>query len=323
MTIAIIGAGISGVMAYHYFKSKGYKVVVLEKNKYTGALQNHSSIFRTRTRAVSDILKCDAKEITVEKGYIDSEGNYYTEPTIMMKNEYSIKVSGSISFRSIYKDRADDERFLLSDISPIDKHDLIDEAEIKKIEGDKIFAKHHTIDYSKYDFCISTIPLPYLLEIVGLHSDIEFKKREIIIFRYQIDFDSEVYQTIYYTNPIAPIYRATLQEREIIIECMKNLYSSDNHYENITANIFGINPSNITFVKRFDMPFGKIIPIDDTNRRKLIMELSDRFNIFSLGRHAIWKNNVAADEVADDVKKIDRMINISSTHREYERRLGG
>jgi hypothetical protein len=66
---------------------------------------------------------------------------------------------------------------------------------------------------------------------------------------------------------------------------------------------------------------GKIEAINDDERKALLLELTDKFNIYSLGRYAIWKDSVGADAVAHDLERIYQMISVSQERRKYDNHL--
>jgi hypothetical protein len=53
--------------------------------------------------------------------------------------------------------------------------------------------------------------------------------------------------------------------------------------------------------------FGKIAPIPERDRRQFILAMSDRNDIYSLGRYATWRN-ILLDDVVQDVKRVESFI---------------
>jgi hypothetical protein len=51
------------------------------------------------------------------------------------------------------------------------------------------------------------------------------------------------------------------------------------------------------------------------------MKLSEEKNVYSLGRFAVWKNSVCADDVFLDIQKIESMIKSTEFGRRYENKL--
>ena len=45
---------------------------------------------------------------------------------------------------------------------------------------------------------------------------------------------------------------------------------------------------------------------------------STGYNIFSLGRYSIWKPGLMIDDVLNDIKRIENMINMNEVRRYYE-----
>ncbi len=65
-----------------------------------------------------------------------------------------------------------------------------------------------------------------------------------------------------------------------------------------------------------EQEYGKIAPVDDLPRKALLARLTDRHNIFSLGRFATWRN-ILLDDVAHDATVVKRLMALGS----YERKL--
>jgi hypothetical protein len=57
-----------------------------------------------------------------------------------------------------------------------------------------------------------------------------------------------------------------------------------------------------------EQKYAKIVNCDDRARRKFIMWATDKHNIYSVGRFAVWKEGLLLDDVFQDIKKVQRMI---------------
>jgi hypothetical protein len=143
----------------------------------------------------------------------------------------------------------------------------------------------------------------------------------IYIARCNIRLDSEVHQSLYFPGDDTPVYRASLEGKTLIIESVKELTEMQ---ITETAKAFGIGIAhwNADDVKKYTQKNGKLLPVDDVLRRKAIMELSDKFSIYSFGRFAIWKP-IRADHLISDIEKINKMISISEVDKKYSIKKGG
>ena len=53
---------------------------------------------------------------------------------------------------------------------------------------------------------------------------------------------------------------------------------------------------------------GKIVKMNDSIRKNFILQATLRYNIYSLGRLAIWKN-IVLDDMYKDMLKIKKLMN--------------
>ena len=104
------------------------------------------------------------------------------------------------------------------------------------------------------------------------------------------------HRTIYFTQPDFP-YRATLADRVLIIEGMRPVNDSDT---SMIADVFGFKNRDISSYTAYKQSIGKILPFANHIRDQIIDDLINRFNIYSLGRFAIWKP-IRVDHVVDDI----------------------
>ena len=62
---------------------------------------------------------------------------------------------------------------------------------------------------------------------------------------------------------------------------------------------------------------GKFVPLEEEYRKRLMYDLTQKHNIYSLGRHATWRK-VLLDDVVQDIDRIERMIK----HSAYDLMVG-
>ena len=55
------------------------------------------------------------------------------------------------------------------------------------------------------------------------------------------------------------------------------------------------------------MKYGKLLPIEEKVRKEFILYLTQKYNIFSVGRFATWRQ-LLLDDIVDDINVIDNMI---------------
>jgi len=305
MKITIIGSGIAGCMAANYFKNED--ITIIEKNNKVSFNYEHNAIMRMKDVSAGLILGNKLKKIKIEKNYLFNK-KLFNKPNILMKNKYSLKVSNKLCNRSI--DNFDNSfRYIFADKNnPLERFNVIYGSEI--------------ISFNEFDgnIFISTIPLPDILKILKINHDIDFNilKKSIKIIKLKLNINtSNLYQTIYIVDDYYNAYRATLQDGEIIFEF---IYKDDCDYFKEMCELlyyFGLKYCDEEY-EILDNKNGKIIEIDDEWRKGIIAELTEKYNIYSLGRYAIWKPGLMIDDLVQDLKIISKMINISKKRRKYE-----
>ena len=310
----ILGAGIAGALAYGYFRVQD--PAVYEKSKST-SVEKHKAIMRVKSPIVGRILGCNSEKIFVTKE-VYFEGQLFGSSNIMMKNLYSLKISGSILERSI-SDLRNCERYLLEEtrVPALYEHEFIGVDEESCLLK---FLNHadNQILLRGYPWCISTLPMPILLKLLNIDVGIKFKVDPIYVLRREISFDSKVNQTIYFPEAEKRVYRATLQKKLLIIESYGG-YPCDGEVE-VILSCFGILEKDQKEIERKKQNYGKLVSIDDDIRKAIIMELTDKYRIYSLGRFAVWKN-VRTDDLISDLKRIKEMITVSAVSAKYINKL--
>lgn len=309
----IIGAGMAGCIA----AMMNPNAIILEASDTPPT--NHNAVLRFREDSVSIVTGIPFNEVTVHKAiwYNDSE----RPPTPRLCNMYSKKVTNKIISRSIWNLNTV-KRY----VAPQDFHMRMIEklgdrikygAKVNDITKDKIFFKDGTFLHRGDMPIVSTMPLQIMVDLaygVSPAGQIpnfnlnrgEFQKISTLRGRVK---DSNVHQTIYYPGMDTPIYRATLTGSDLIIEMMGDnveLYDSE---ISMVEKSFGLESSDVVFEVggKPTQQYGKISPIDEKVRRRLIYKLSIEHNIFCLGRFGTWRN-ILLDDVVDDVNVIKNLI---------------
>ena len=59
--------------------------------------------------------------------------------------------------------------------------------------------------------------------------------------------------------------------------------------------------------------YQKIAPIPERDRQEILMHLTQEHNIYSLGRFATWRPGLLLDDIVQDVRRIQSMINGDSS----------
>ncbi len=292
----IIGAGMSGLLAAHYFRH--LCPVVLEKQK--SLPNNHQALLRFRTSAVSDLTGIPFKKVKVQKMAI-LDGAEYQKPNLLISNLYSRKVSGQTNARSI-GNLDDCERY----IAPGDF--------INKLSKG-IDIKYNTfVDFvnNPSNLTISTMPVAALANALGYKDLPELNTREVWTVKFDLWNNVDVYQTIYYPSHMLPLYRLSITGNTVIAEfCESPDELSD---EKIVTELskfieshFGIPCHEAIEIKRSYQKFGKLIECDTEEVKKFIGWATRNHNIYSLGRWGCHRQ-LLMDDVVKDIKQVDKLI---------------
>lgn len=304
----ILGAGLAGCLA----AISNPKAIILEGNAKPTV--SHKALLRMRTKAVSHLTGIPFKKVTVDKFIYDDDRGYQLTPTPFDIINYSRKVNSFISRRSI-TNMDPEVRY----IPPPDFHYKL----LKMLDGrikydsDITSINEITISGSKtiYDRegvgVISTIPLPVMLKATNMGGDLDFTTESsdpIYVSRFLID-NCDLYMTIYYTSPDTDVYRATISGDLLTVESMMPIdFDAINCEIDMVYRSFGDLEIIATLDQNFKQTLGKIRPIDDDDRRNLLFQLTRKFEIYSLGRFACWRQ-ILLDDVVHDIAQITKMIN--------------
>lgn len=309
--ITIIGAGMAGLLAANMLRR--HNVTILEKGP--ALPDNHSALLRFRSTAVSDATGIPFQKISVDKALYDGKTIHGTI-NLAQANAYSLIVtSGELHPRSI-KNLLPEDRYL----APEDFVEAM--ARNLKIEFSRPVT-HPREDHP----VISTVPMPIMMDMVGWEEKPAFNFQPIWTLNCKVKAPvSEVYQTLYSIAGAGSWYRATLHKDSLILEFMDEPLLDYNGADMDLAigalkvfcggearqTKFGV--SDITLRRQ---PFGKIVPIDEEQRKRFILHLTDKWNIYSLGRFATWRP-ILLDHLVRDIKHIESMI---ASGCNYSRRL--
>jgi len=307
VVMIVIGGGIAGRMAAGYFSHFNPKIYEAKNNESS----SHKAIMRFRDFSIGYLLGVSLEKVYVTKA-ICYEGNF-VDPNPKVLNLYSRKVAKGIYPRSI---RSTDpvERYIATGSfhTPMANFGYM----LNKVEPHVCsFSNGKSVDY---DVCISTIPLPVMAKAAGLVlGKTKIESYPIYIVRYKVEVPSFVYQTIYFPDPVTCVYRASLECQDLVIECQSDPdpVELQGAYE-----AFGLHSNDLYDEQRFVQDNGKIVDMDDSVRKRIIMELTEGFSIYSLGRYATWRN-ITSDVLLDDLPKIAALMKLSDSSRKYSMTL--
>lgn len=290
----IVGAGLSGLISANVFP----QATVIEaagRDKL-----EHKALLRFRSSAVADATGVEFRKVRVNKG-IWHQGEFVS-PSIRLANLYSQKVIGRLADRSIWNLDPSDRY-----IAPEDFISQLMDNCGSRIHFNTAYAGNHA---EKNEPVISTMPMGLLAKILGVADLPEFKSAPIHVTRYRVQ-NADVFQTIYFTDPSTPVYRASITGSLLIVESMDKIESADML---MLLDAFGLSLHQIDVIDDTKQSFGKIAPIDDVWRKNFILRASVDYKIYSVGRFACWRN-IMLDDVVGDLAVVKRLIKLGHYHQ--------
>jgi len=306
MNTNILGAGMAGLLAANMMRRK--KPLVVEAKSELPDL--HKAVLRFRNTSVSEVTGIPFEKIRVDKSMMTDRG-FVEKPTVYDANNYSLKATGGLENRSVWNlDQA--VRYL----APDNFVELM--ASSTKINfGIKVGLGDIKSFNEEGDLTISTIPMPIMMKIVGWDTKIDFKAncKPIWVIRATIQRPlSKIHQTIYNTDIGTPWYRGSIHKGDLMIEC--DVDPTTALYwvvENFVSCLFSLPMNQVVLSEPtcHKQPLGKILSVDDSERKDFIWHLTQEYNIYSLGRFATWRN-LLLDSVVSDVRVIEKLSGTSS-----------
>lgn len=284
----------SGLLTAHVLRKKN-PVVYEAQAKLPN---NHAALLRFRTNAVAEATGIPFKRVQVQKAIWDGE-QLVTTPTLFHNNQYSLKVSGRATGRSILN------------LDPVERYIAPPDFIARLSEGVDI---KYNSPFTGGEEGISTIPMPTLAKILGVEVPVKFESKEIWTHTVAIEYpEINLYQTIYFTQPDDHLYRASLTGSTLTLEYTTEPYRGIEPVADILLNSFGLNCHNgeCGSLESFGIKkqkFGKLLSVDDEARRTFILYATDKFGIYSVGRFATWRQ-ILLDDVVKDIGVVEKIMN--------------
>lgn len=286
----IFGAGLAGLLAGCHFPH----ATIIEAGPSTQA--GHRAVLRFRSSVVGDSVGIEFRRVRVRKGIWSNDA--YCAPNIRLANQYSLKVIGSLADRSIW------------DLEPVDRYIAPETFQAQLVEriGNRIHwgqavTKEGLLELSlSGSVLLSTIPLSILAHWFSANAP-TFQYAPIFVKRYRLK-SADVFQTVYFPDPTTSLYRVSITGNLVIAEYSRVIDEFD------FWPALGLPPSESSPIEISTQRFGKILPVEDAWRKAFIFSLSQKYNLYSLGRYGVWRN-LLLDDVVQDISKIKKLIHTS------------
>jgi hypothetical protein len=317
MTLTIVGAGMAGLIAARLLRHRDPVVVEARPS----LPNNHHAVLRFRTSTVGDVCGIPFRKVKVI-GTIDRWRNPAADAL-----RYSYKCGGGWrSDRSIPLETEIVERW----IAP---PDFI--ARLAKGVDIRLGEKY---DFSLQEKPISTIPMPDLARILGYRGLPEFEYQNGVVVTATIPY-CDAHVSVYVPDPGPTFTRISITGDQLMVEYP----TADSWIHEDGQNILG--PMGKKFILEEDLPtaltllgmdkgnpvevenveikpqnYSKIVPIDEGARRTFIHWASSiQGKAFSLGRFATWRPGLLADDLIQDVRVIEALMDSTSSGYDAEK----
>ncbi len=315
MTTTIIGGGLSGLIACQQIADSH----IVEANETLP--NNHSAVLRFKSSIVGDALDIPFKKVQMMKTIAP-----WRNP-VADNLSYARKCTGIATLRSIHTVQEPiQERW----IAPEDLVNQLGKRLEHKITLDQtITCKQDLLDFNQS--IISTIPMTALMHLLGFQHQPKFQYVHGFNINCTLD-NVDAYATIYVPDPEIEFNRISLTGNKLTIEfshpnlaleLVKQVAEQIDIKNNIIKAMMLLGLDNIHNVLWLEaelsiQKYSKILPIDEDVRRRFIVWASDQFNIYSLGRFAVWRPTLLLDDLINDIRIIKRLMNGKSSY-EYRR----
>jgi hypothetical protein len=297
----IIGAGLAGLLAAQAWPA----AKVFEAAPGPAAM--HAALLRFRSDAVARLTGVEFRKVRVHKG-IWADGAYVA-PDVRVANLYARKVAGRLAGdRSIWS------------IEPVDRYVAPETLYEQLVEaaGPRILWGIGASFTELREPAVSTAPLPAALAALDIPCEHPFERAGITVERWRLP-GADVFQTVYFPDHDTPVYRASMTGDLLIVESVTQEHSeteaSLSRLDNarlVTAAL-GLNIDALEQLDTSHQRFGKIVPLPDAVRKRLLFRLTHEHGIYSLGRFATWRN-ILLDDVVGDIAVIKRLANAGGTY---------
>lgn len=309
----IFGAGMAGLLTASMLRR--FTPAIFEAKP--SLPHNHQALLRFRSDVVSQATGIPFRKVMVHKDLMYAGA--YTD--LALCNMYSEKVTGEVRDRSIIS--VDPQKALERYIAPPDF--IAQLAASATISYHTSMTRETIAERTSQDVpMISTIPMNVLMELADWPKDQrpEFKWRPIWTLTAHVDLPRvDVYQTYYYPERDVPWYRASLTGDRVIIEAMNEIEEDEELQSNWVYQVlhdFGIDGAIFSPPHVHKQEFGKLVPVaEDHLRKAFILAMTDRYNIYSVGRFATWRQ-IVLDDVVHDIRIVERFI---TERNMYNRKL--
>lgn len=293
----VVGAGMAGLLAAGMLRGDCSEVWEAQPE----LPNNHSAVLRFRSRVVGDTLNIRFKEVRAIKAV-----HPWRNP-VADAMSYSLKTNGTATLRSV----------LTANAEPVTRYiappDMVQQM-ADRVTGRILFNEPVSAEdiSDAGEPVISTIPMKVLMELMGWPGPRQ-TFASVPGANYGITLPGvDAYCSVYVPDPAHPFARVSLTGDQLVAECYGEGASAHDpgFVLEKAIQVLGLRQEMLRYHEPWSRKqrYAKILPLPESVRREFIMWASDR-GVYSLGRYATWRPNLLLDDLVNDVRVIQQLIN--------------
>ncbi len=288
--VVILGGGVSGTMMAKRLEltfPQLHTVVIDRKDVSIHPFHIHRPI---------DLPGLNKLKPAILKTNVWDGVSFKGKPTLRDVNQYSLKLFGFLQVSNL--NNMEDQT-----IYPVTKSDLLHLLSSKAtqmegvVTGVNLQEKKILCDSGvavPYRYLVNTLPLPTFLKMANLTPRFAIESHPFWTMAIDL-LGTGMYQMIYNCDSECAITRTTLLGDTLFVEAMDScLREKDLEY---LVDLYHLSPERIGFLK--EIRPGRLKLLSQEDRKPLLHYLTERWDVFCLGRFGAWTYKIA-NSVWDD-----------------------
>lgn len=288
--VVILGGGVSGAMM-------AKRLEITFPHLHTMVIdRKDTQIHPFHIHRLIDLPGLNKLKPAILKTNVWDGKSFKGKPTLRDVNEYAMKLFGFLQVSNL--NNMEDQT-----IYPVSKSDLLHLLSSKttqmdgEVKGVNLQTKNVLCAGGAmipYRYLVNTLPLPTFLKMASLTPRFAIESHPF--WTMAIDFPGTgMYQMIYNCDPECAITRTTLLGDTLFVEAMVScLRDKDSEY---LKDLYHLLPGRIGILR--EIRPGRLKLLSQEDRKPLLHYLTERWDVFCLGRFGAWTYKIA-NTVWDD-----------------------